>query len=547
MDPLPFLQEIFPHKSENEIKSLIELTQDDLQQESYERWIEILIDMLSSNDLNGDEINVNVQENDEAGLGEDNHLNIVEEDEEEGAVGGYFQNPTNLVWDLLKQTLPEADPNYLRDQANRFANEPENLDQFVIKALETNNYPTMKDYLKQQREDDVLEMYQPDYDFNLFLEKFMKQFPDPEKHFLNSNRPNPLDDEDVTEHDVLYAKTFLYNKYPEIRKKHLDLMFVIKKRNLFDCCNALDFFPKELKRRREEECFPVSRNLALLQEVAYAKYRKYILMVLKYKNEVFNKIKEEARALGLLESCGVCMDDELIPEECFTCMKGCVFCQSCVQKYVEVQMGDGLTTFPCCNDCDSQFNLYVLQLALPQNIFEKLVLKIQSNELKKANLEGLEMCPFCDFVSVTVEENKTFKCQNDDCLKESCRLCKHESHIPLRCNEIEYDEDVRRRTYIENMMTDALVRTCPNCNKKFVKSNGCNKMTCSCGTKVCYLCSQVINGYDHFSEAGCPLVTNDAVLDLNRVKKNADIAKLKLGNVEIKFDPAQGIEGFFVK
>ena len=56
------------------------------------------------------------------------------------------------------------------------------------------------------------------------------------------------------------------------------------------------------------------------------------------------------------------------------------------------------------------------------------------------------------------DENKIFICQNPDCGKESCRLCKEISHIPLRCEEVEKDAEVRKRTYIENKMTEAMIR-----------------------------------------------------------------------------------------
>ena len=51
-----------------------------------------------------------------------------------------------------------------------------------------------------------------------------------------------------------------------------------------------------------------------------------------------------------------------------------------------------------------------------------------------------------------------FRCHDPDCGKESCRLCRELSHIPLRCDEIEKDNEVRKRTYIENKMTE--VRNC---------------------------------------------------------------------------------------
>ena len=39
----------------------------------------------------------------------------------------------------------------------------------------------------------------------------------------------------------------------------------------------------------------------------------------------------------------------------------------------------------------------------------------------------------------------------------------------------------------------ARVRECPDCKKRFYKTEGCNKMTCSCGTLSCYICRQKVD------------------------------------------------------
>ena len=62
-----------------------------------------------------------------------------------------------------------------------------------------------------------------------------------------------------------------------------------------------------------------------------------------------------------------------------------------------------------------------------------------------------------------------FVCQNPDCGKESCRLCHEISHIPKKCDEVEKNAEVRKRTFIENKMAEAMMRECYSCKKKFVK------------------------------------------------------------------------------
>ena len=80
------------------------------------------------------------------------------------------------------------------------------------------------------------------------------------------------------------------------------------------------------------------------------------------------------------------------------------------------------------------------------------------------------------------------------------RLCHEPNHIPMRCEEVEKQKQTDARTYLENEMTEAMVRECYKCKKRFIKEDGCNKMACSCGAIMCYLCKKPIKGYDHFSQ-----------------------------------------------
>jgi hypothetical protein len=74
-----------------------------------------------------------------------------------------------------------------------------------------------------------------------------------------------------------------------------------------------------------------------------------------------------------------------------------------------------------------------------------------------------------------------------------------------------------------------------------VKSDGCNKMTCACGQKFCYVCRKVVVDYAHFCQAphcqhikgdkkckGCPLWTKDLDAVHNKEMREAALQEAKL-------------------
>jgi hypothetical protein len=51
------------------------------------------------------------------------------------------------------------------------------------------------------------------------------------------------------------------------------------------------------------------------------------------------------------------------------------------------------------------------------------------------------------------------------------------------------------------------MRNCPGCQQPFVKTQGCNKMTCTrCGALSCYVCRKLVNSYDHFEQVRIQLL-----------------------------------------
>ena len=75
------------------------------------------------------------------------------------------------------------------------------------------------------------------------------------------------------------------------------------------------------------------------------------------------------------------------------------------------------------DDCSAEYNIGILQNMLRPASMNLLLRRRQQDEVRNAQLDNMESCPFCDFAMVIENsDEKVFKCQNPECLRESCRL-----------------------------------------------------------------------------------------------------------------------------
>ena len=122
--------------------------------------------------------------------------------------------------------------------------------------------------------------------------------------------------------------------------------------------------------------------------------------------------------------------------------------------------------------------------------------------------------------------------------------------MPLTCDEVEKDSEVRARTLLENVATEAMIRQCPKCNNRFYKEDGCNKMKCSCGQSMCYLCRAAVpDSYSHFYGQGgepipgkCPLWSDNKNLHRDEVVRAVEAEKKKIDPKDLKNDPTKNME-----
>lgn len=269
------------------------------------------------------------------------------------------------------------------------------------------------------------------------------------------------------------------------------------------------------------------------------------------------KVAEElnyqlAQNEGALLECGCCYAEHPF-ESLIQCSEGHLFCKECLQRYAEqVLFGDGRSVLKCMNtseQCTGTFTESMLRASLPEKVLAKYSEALMRDVLKAAHVENIVNCHNCSF-QAEMAENMGHVLHCPDCGLDTCKLCGDQAHIPLKCSEVEKKKDTAKRVSVEEAMTQARVRECPRCHTRFYKTEGCNKMTCSCGAFICYCCREDITKqrYEHFCKVPhcrhnncgkCKLFT-DSVEDDRRAMLDAGLKTLKEFEAEEKEATEQG-------
>lgn len=147
------------------------------------------------------------------------------------------------------------------------------------------------------------------------------------------------------------------------------------------------------------------------------------------------------------------------------------FCVECARRNAETAVGLSKYELSCMSvaGCSGGFANGQRQIFLDDKLTAALDRIEYEAVLRMAGIENLERCPFCPYAAEypSVEEDKEFRCGNDDCLVVSCRLCKEETHIPKSCEEAAKENGVSARRQIEEAMSAALIRKCNKCKCLF--------------------------------------------------------------------------------
>ncbi|XP_069977615.1 E3 ubiquitin-protein ligase RNF216-like [Penaeus vannamei] len=249
--------------------------------------------------------------------------------------------------------------------------------------------------------------------------------------------------------------------------------------------------------------------------------------------------------------CAICCSDNLSRDRMGTCQRSQhhLFCLKCIRRYVGEEIGQGRVRFRCLNpDCGAEILEETLWTVMPKAVYVRLLEKRQLEEVLTAKIDGLEACPFCDFMAVVEKGSLVFMCMK--CKEHSCRLCKKPDHYPEECEDIREKKDTAARTHLENEMAEAMIRECSSCKKRFIKTDGCNKMTCSCGAIMCYICRKPVENYEHFNydpalemdPEKCPLWKNSDSIHRHEVRRAVEeVKRTRQSTQNLPSDPTASI------
>ena len=284
------------------------------------------------------------------------------------------------------------------------------------------------------------------------------------------------------------------------------------------------------------------KNIEIINEI-------YVNTLLKdyYNQKEFNKrLKEkeikdkEETKINNIKICKCCYTDEYYDINLMRCDKitsknSHKVCIDCFNHYIDVQIKDNNANIICIfngsDKCDGKYDINIIKCLLDENKFNKyydLYLISEVKELAKS-INNYQICPNCAKYGLEIDINNEqkieIKCGR--CEFTWCNLCRkkyHDEHCYLiKIDEIKKEE---QNNIILNIINDIkskkIIHKCPHCNTSFIKTEGCNMMTCEhCHGYSCYICGDKIfpkfnSKYYHFKghalndgNGTCPLYNNN--------------------------------------
>ena len=208
-------------------------------------------------------------------------------------------------------------------------------------------------------------------------------------------------------------------------------------------------------------------------------------------NRLIAESKEVAALLPATttSTCPVCFGDPTSPEE-LACEH--TYCSACLQHLVKAAKDFPLLCFGGDGACRVPVALPVIQRFVTRQLFEGLAEAAFAKYMDDHPNE-LKYCTTADCQQIyrrhpTPGESKDLQCPS--CFKTVCTSCDDEPHEGISCEDMKRRKETETTDYFEQTAASNGLKKCPSCSKWIQKIEGCNHMTCTCGTHFCWRCGQ---------------------------------------------------------
>lgn len=218
-----------------------------------------------------------------------------------------------------------------------------------------------------------------------------------------------------------------------------------------------------------------------------------------------DKLKEFINLVDPRIECSCCCDEKEI-EKFGQCTDGHLICKVCIKKHAENTIYQLLSCKVKCIDCTEkcygEYDETTLKEILDERVFAEYKNLKKINEMKEISVDdiNIKICQHCGAGTDIGEFNNQSLLVCMECFKDTCLLCNQVDHPGKQCYALGNIRQSKRQE-IEDKMSEALIIKCIECNKSILKGDGCNKITCICGTISCNICKEKISrkiGYNHF-------------------------------------------------
>ncbi|EMD49115.1 RING finger protein [Entamoeba histolytica HM-3:IMSS] len=219
-----------------------------------------------------------------------------------------------------------------------------------------------------------------------------------------------------------------------------------------------------------------------------------------------------------LITCDVCYEE--YPPSNFIVLSSCghYLCNNCLKESVAVSLTNGTYVECPYAECKAEILPWEMKKSCPKDLIDKYENQLVLLYVKSGG-DDFIVCPFCSYSGIMVDPivyKKSTPIQCPRCEKTFCSKCLTKNHNGQCYDSSNCLEKYKSQQYYDEIVGELMtknIKKCPVCKCPVIKSYGCNKITCICGTYFCYNCGKKIDGYEHFHSGECPLYTEQSLLE----------------------------------